>query len=91
MARLLSLVLIIGLLPSGLAGPACAQKYKTASDCMLRCAQKWGFPGLMMGTDPWGTVMHGTGNSQDDWNAYIANACGEAYVFLFFLGGGTVT
>jgi len=77
MARLLSLALIIGLLPSGLAGPACAQKYKTASDCISRCNQKWGIPGLMMGTDPWGTVMHGTGNSEDDWNNYIANACGQ--------------
>ncbi|KAJ7666407.1 hypothetical protein B0H17DRAFT_262563 [Mycena rosella] len=78
MARLLSLAVIVGLLPSGLAGPACAQKHKTASDCMLACNTKWGFPGLMMGTDPWGTVMHLTGNTDNDWNNYLAKACSEA-------------
>jgi len=45
---------------------------------MLACNTKWGFPGLMMGTDPWGTVMHLTGNTDNDWNNYLAKACSEA-------------
>ncbi|KAJ7655104.1 PR-1-like protein [Mycena polygramma] len=78
MARLISLALILGLAQNGLAGPACAEKHKTASDCMQRCSLKWGYPGLMMGTDPWGTVMHKTGDDSDDaWNEYLALACGE--------------
>ncbi|KAJ6574815.1 hypothetical protein B0H19DRAFT_614633 [Mycena capillaripes] len=87
MARLLFLALSLGLVQNGLAGPACAEKHKTASDCMLRCNLKWGFPGLMMGTDPWGTVMHKTGDSDEAWDKYLALACGEEYVF-FSSGSG---
>ncbi|KAJ7783468.1 PR-1-like protein [Mycena maculata] len=77
MARLLSLALIVGLLPSGLAGPACAQKYKNAADCISTCNQRWGYAGLMMGTNSWGSTMKTTGSTENDWNSYIANACGE--------------
>ncbi|KAJ7130070.1 PR-1-like protein [Mycena crocata] len=77
MARLFSLAVLIALLPSGLAGPACAQRHKNASDCMLRCNTKWGFPGLMMGNDPWGNVAHLAGKSGEEWDMYVAKACGQ--------------
>ncbi|KAJ6627218.1 CAP domain-containing protein [Mycena sp. CBHHK59/15] len=77
MARLLSATVVLSLVSSGLAGPACAQKHWQASDCILACNTKWGFPGLMMSTDRWGTVMHHGGSTDDTWNKYIANACGQ--------------
>ncbi|KAJ7456700.1 PR-1-like protein [Mycena latifolia] len=78
MARLLSLALVLGLLPSGLAGPACAQKLKTTADCVLKCNTKWGFPGFMMGVDPWGSVMQAAGKSDAEWDNYVAKACGDS-------------
>ncbi|KAJ7630658.1 CAP domain-containing protein [Roridomyces roridus] len=77
MARLVYLALtIFSVLPTGLAGPACAKKAKSASDCMTRCALKWGFPGHMMGQNAWGSVMDNS-VSVDAWDDYIAKACGE--------------
>lgn len=77
MARLVFVALLFGLLPTGLAGPACAEKHKTAADCMLRCNLKWGFPGSMMGTNAWGSVMNKGGDDDSAWNNYLAIACGE--------------
>ncbi|KAF7306661.1 SCP domain-containing protein [Mycena indigotica] len=78
MAHLIAIALLVGLLPSGLAGPACAQKYKDTSDCIQRCSSKWGYPGLMMGNDPWGSVMEAkTGKTIDDFYLQVAIACGQ--------------
>ncbi|KAJ7293291.1 CAP domain-containing protein [Mycena rebaudengoi] len=77
MARLLSVALAFSFISTGLAGPACATKYYKAKDCMTRCNLKWGFPGLMMATDPWGSVMHRVDDSEKTWNKYLANACGQ--------------
>jgi hypothetical protein len=44
---------------------------------MLRCNLKWGFPGSMMGTNAWGSVMNKGGDDDSAWNNYLAIACGE--------------
>ncbi|KAF7319923.1 SCP domain-containing protein [Mycena kentingensis (nom. inval.)] len=77
MARTLAIAVLVGLLPSALAGPACAQKYKDTSECIQKCSTKWGYPGLMMGNDPWGSVMQTTGKTIDEFYLEVAKNCGE--------------
>jgi hypothetical protein len=73
---LLSLVLVFSVASSTLAGPACSRKHWKNPDCVESCVSKWGVPGRMMGTDPWGAVMENTKDSEDAWNAIISEACG---------------
>lgn len=67
---------VISVLPGGLAGPACTRKYYGASDCVQKCGSKWGYPGYMMGSNPWGMVFQTTDISTAAWDAVIAKACG---------------
>ncbi|KIK04256.1 hypothetical protein K443DRAFT_424528 [Laccaria amethystina LaAM-08-1] len=60
----------------GLAGPACAKKNYQLANCVQLCKSKWGWSGMMMGTDPWGSVMQKTENTDDAWDAVISKACG---------------
>lgn len=64
-------------IPSGLAGPACSRKHKSASDCIQKCRARWGWSGTVMGTDPWGQVIHSTDNSVAAFESTIAAACGS--------------
>ena len=80
---LFSVSLILFSLPGSLAGPACARRYSGDGTCVSRCAARWGIPGAVMGTDPWGSVMKplvGPGGPA----AVLAQACGsstpESYV-----------
>ncbi|KAJ4486350.1 PR-1-like protein [Lentinula aciculospora] len=69
-----SAVYILTAIPYGSAGPACAKKYWQQQSCVEQCKGKWGYPGLMMGSGPWGAVIQKT--EEDDWNSVIASACG---------------
>ena len=60
----------------GLAGPACAKKNYQLPNCVQLCKSKWGWSGMMMGTDPWGFVVQKTENTDDAWDAVISKACG---------------
>ncbi|KAJ3790242.1 PR-1-like protein [Lentinula aff. detonsa] len=69
-----SAVYILTALPYGSAGPACAKKYWQQESCVKQCKGKWGYPGLMMGSGPWGAVVQKT--EENDWDSVIASACG---------------
>jgi len=64
---------IVSLLPGGFAGPACARRHWMGASCLAICASKWGFPGSIMGTDPWGAVMKPTGANV---STVLSEACG---------------
>ncbi|KAJ3737036.1 PR-1-like protein [Lentinula guzmanii] len=69
-----SAVYILTALPYGSAGPACAKKYWQQESCVEQCKGRWGYPGLMMGSGPWGAVVQKT--EENDWDSVIASACG---------------
>ena len=54
---LLLFALLLASATEGLAGPACARRNAGNASCTTNCDKKWGFPGRVMGTDPWGQVM----------------------------------
>lgn len=60
----------------GLAGPACTKKNYQLANCVQLCKSNWGWSGMMMGTDPWGSVMQKTENTDDALDAVISKACG---------------
>jgi uncharacterized protein YkwD len=67
-------VYLLALLPStAFAGPACAHRNWKNANCIAKCSAKWGFPGSVMGTDPWGAVMK---PSDADMSAIMSEACG---------------
>ncbi|KAJ3841064.1 PR-1-like protein [Lentinula raphanica] len=68
-----SAVYILTVIPYGSAGPACAKKYWQQESCVEQCKGKWGYPGLMMGSGPWGAVIQQTEGDED---SVIASACG---------------
>lgn len=74
-ASLLSLGFLFAVLPSALAGPACARRNWKAANCIASCQAKWGYPGNIMGTDPWGAVMK---PSQGSMDTVVSEACGTA-------------
>ncbi|KAF9068038.1 CAP domain-containing protein [Rhodocollybia butyracea] len=74
LAVLFSAAAILTAIPYGSAGPACAKKYWQQKNCVEMCSGKWGYPGLMMGTGPWGTVIQKT--AEGNWDSIIAEACG---------------
>ncbi|ESK98377.1 hypothetical protein Moror_127 [Moniliophthora roreri MCA 2997] len=76
LALLVACVALFAVLPYGSAGPACAKKYWQQQQCVEKCKAKWGYPGSMMGTDRWGSVMQKTDTSTEAWNAALAKACG---------------
>nr|QVT77410.1 pathogenesis-related protein 1 [Moniliophthora perniciosa] len=76
LALLVACVALLAILPYGSAGPACAKKYWQQQQCVEKCKAKWGYPGSMMGTDRWGSVMQKTDTSTEAWNAALAKACG---------------
>lgn len=64
-------------LPSGYAGPACTKKYYKTAQCVQKCGARWGYPGSMMGRNPWGVVMAPSeGDPKKAMAAAIAEACG---------------
>ncbi|KAH7880528.1 CAP domain-containing protein [Lentinula edodes] len=67
-------VYFLSAIPYGSAGPACAKKYWQQQSCVEQCKGKWGYPGLMMGSGPWGAVIQKT--EENDWDSVIASACG---------------
>ncbi|KAL0580294.1 hypothetical protein V5O48_001711 [Marasmius crinis-equi] len=82
MTRLASLtvsciVVALAVLPSGLAGPACAKKNYSQQQCIERCKAKWGYPGALMGGDRWGSVMRKVADtSTEAMDAAVSQACG---------------
>ncbi|KAK0208572.1 CAP domain-containing protein [Desarmillaria ectypa] len=60
----------------GRAGPACSRKHRAEQLCAEVCKDNWGFPGAVMGSNPWGPVLQ-TGVSSEDWDSIIAQACGS--------------
>ncbi|KII93492.1 hypothetical protein PLICRDRAFT_35713 [Plicaturopsis crispa FD-325 SS-3] len=60
----------------GLAGPACVRRNQKADACAAKCASKWGWPGMAMGTDPWGAVMKPA--ASEDPSSIVAQACGSS-------------
>jgi len=69
-----AIVISFFLLPSALAGPACARRNWQAVNCVQACKNKWGWPGKTMGTDPWGAVMKSGPNNM---NSVVTQACGS--------------
>jgi hypothetical protein len=85
MARLsffVSIAFLLSALPTSLAGPACAKKHYKAADCFQRCKSRWGWTGMMMGNDPWGSVVKKT-DAAIDWDSVISQACGSAAYVMF--------
>ncbi|KAL0950954.1 hypothetical protein HGRIS_007706 [Hohenbuehelia grisea] len=85
MSRLASLwfafVVLASIHPLALAGPACARRHYQTDNCVQLCKSKWGFPGRMMGSNPWGVVMAKPSKSNGDiWDQALANACGKASI-----------
>jgi hypothetical protein len=85
MARLSFFVFIAFLLsvvPTSLAGPACAKKHYKAVDCIQKCKSRWGWTGSMMGNDPWGSVVKKT-DATINWDSVISQACGSDVYVMF--------
>ncbi|KAK1223793.1 hypothetical protein PQX77_013317 [Marasmius sp. AFHP31] len=82
MTRLASLtasciIVALAVLPTGLAGPACAKKNYSQQLCIERCKARWGYPGSLMGSDRWGSVMRKTTDTSNEAiDAAVAKACG---------------
>src|ERR1700722_20293371 len=74
---MLTFVYLLALLPS----TACAHRNWNTSNWVAKCSAKGGFPGSVMGTDPWGAVMK---PSDADMSAIMSEACGmpAEYVFM---------
>ncbi|TDL28682.1 PR-1-like protein [Rickenella mellea] len=68
---LIASVLALSAIPGGSAGPACARKHQKAMNCMSLCASRWGWPGMAMGSDPWGSVLKPDASGQA-----LQKACG---------------
>jgi uncharacterized protein YkwD len=75
-AALVSVSVALFFVPKCLAGPACARRYWKDDSCVSKCAQGWGFPGAIMGTDPWGPVMKPMADPSD-MAATLSRACGS--------------
>ena len=75
----------IAQIPTVTAGPACVQRHKNQADCIAECAARWGWPGAVMGTDPWGNVI--SPSDAQSMSDVIASACGavESFVNSFYL------
>ena len=71
-APILLFALIFALTTEALAGPACARRNQGNSTCPAKCNSKWGYPGRVMGTDPWGQVMTVTVTNMD---SVVTKAC----------------
>ncbi|KAG7099397.1 hypothetical protein E1B28_001250 [Marasmius oreades] len=77
LASVTALCLLALVIPSGLAGPACATKNYRQQQCIERCKAKWGYPGSLMGSSRWGPVMRkGTDKSTQAMDAAVSQACG---------------
>jgi len=77
LALLFLFALVLCILPGGYAGPACTRKYYQTVDCVQKCSTRWGYPGSMMGSNPWGVVMQKVDDdSKAGWKSAIAEACG---------------
>ncbi len=69
---LLLATLFFTLIPSSFAGPACARRNSGSGRCSSRCKGKWGYPGRVMGSNPWGPVMT---KGSTDLNDVLTKAC----------------
>lgn len=72
MLSLLLVTCIFSLVPSSQAGPACARRNSGSGRCSSRCNGKWGYPGRVMGSNPWGPVMT---KGSTDLNDVLTKAC----------------
>ncbi|KAK0465394.1 CAP domain-containing protein [Desarmillaria tabescens] len=70
------LTLLFSSFALGRSGPACSMKHRGEQLCVELCKDNWGFPGAVMGSNPWGPVLQ-TGVSPEDWDSIIAQACGS--------------
>ncbi|RPD82630.1 PR-1-like protein [Lentinus tigrinus ALCF2SS1-7] len=70
---LFTLPLLLSFITSAHAGPACARRNQGMDSCIELCKQKWGWPGFVMGTDRWGSVM--TVTKTNDMGAVVTQAC----------------
>ena len=77
-----AIVISFFLLPSALAGPACARRNWQAVNCVQACKNKWGWPGKTMGTDPWGAVMKSGPNNM---NSVVTQACGSTTRYVMVI------
>ena len=82
MVPLFFFIYIAFLLPPSLAGPACAKKHFKAADCVQKCKSRWGWPGVMMGNDPWGSVVK-KADAGINWDSVISQACGSTMYVIF--------
>lgn len=69
---LLFFALLVAFATEGLAGPACTRRNQGNSSCPSTCKKRWGYPGRVMGTDPWGQVMTVT---VTDMGTVLTKAC----------------
>lgn len=71
------LVLLAGsLVPAVSAGPACAKRNEGSDACLEKCGSRWGWPGRVMGTDPWGNVINAvTTTSTNAMGSAVTKAC----------------
>ncbi|TFK40985.1 CAP domain-containing protein [Crucibulum laeve] len=79
MAPLLSVVSLAFALTNisgAFAGPACAKKHYQAANCIQLCNSRWGWAGSAMGTNPWGSVMQKTGDTES-LEDILTKACGS--------------
>ncbi|KAI0762912.1 CAP domain-containing protein [Fomes fomentarius] len=70
---LFSLPLLLSLITSADAGPACARRSQDSDACIDLCKKKWGWPGFAVGTDRWGSVL--TATKTNDLGALVTQAC----------------
>ena len=56
------------------AGPACARRSQGLDACLDDCASNWGWPGHLMGSDPWGNVLN-PASATDALAAAVTKAC----------------
>jgi len=72
-AFILSSLAFLSVLQNVHAGPACARRNEGSVSCLTECASKWGWPGHVMGTNPWGQVM--TATAADSPGPVVTEAC----------------
>ncbi|THU94825.1 PR-1-like protein [Dendrothele bispora CBS 962.96] len=69
-------IAVLAVVPPGSAGPACARKNYQSQQCIERCKGKWGYPGFVMGSDAWGSVIQPSAVSAASWDNMVSKACG---------------
>lgn len=74
-ATLFFAISLLSLYPTALAGPACLRKHQNVESCIQLCSGRFGYPGMRMGLNRWGSVIV---PSQEPMEDVIENACKSA-------------